>query len=317
MNKISHQKQARFPDFFIVGAPRCGTTSLSRYLTRNPQICFSRPKEPHYFARIDDTPNTDELNRDYLDRCFAHCKPQHRSLGEGSVSYIYSREAIERILHFNPDARFIVQIRNPLTMLPSYHLRMRYLLQEDQSDFVHAWRLQSARLRGEQIPKRCFDVRVLLYKEIASYGAQLDQLFKLAGRDKTHVIAQDDLIKDPLGVYKTTLEFLGVGYDGQTVFERRFASKLYRYLWLQQLLFAPVTKGGKVVDILQRRARKYNEDGSKRKSLLKRLASLNNVPTSPDPLTAEMTDILRESLQPDVLHLSRLLDRDFSFWLEP
>ena len=45
-------KPARFPDFFLVGAPRCGTTSLSRYLAANPQVCFSRPKEPHYFALL-------------------------------------------------------------------------------------------------------------------------------------------------------------------------------------------------------------------------------------------------------------------------
>jgi Sulfotransferase family len=40
----------RFPDFFLIGAPRCGTTSLSSYLANNPQVCFSRPKEPHYFS---------------------------------------------------------------------------------------------------------------------------------------------------------------------------------------------------------------------------------------------------------------------------
>ena len=44
---------APFPDFFVVGAPRCGTTALSRYLSQHPQVCFSKPKEPHYFARID------------------------------------------------------------------------------------------------------------------------------------------------------------------------------------------------------------------------------------------------------------------------
>ncbi len=51
----------RFPDFFLVGALRCGTTTLSRYLTRHPQMGFSRPKEPHCFAKTGCIPGPDPL----------------------------------------------------------------------------------------------------------------------------------------------------------------------------------------------------------------------------------------------------------------
>ncbi len=37
------------PNFFIVGAPKCGTTALAAYLKEHPQVFFSDPKEPHYF----------------------------------------------------------------------------------------------------------------------------------------------------------------------------------------------------------------------------------------------------------------------------
>jgi hypothetical protein len=134
MTELQH-----FPDFFVVGAPRCGTTSLSRYLARNPQVCFSRPKEPHYFSRLERDPTAAELRRNYLDRCFGHCTPAHRVLGEGSVSYLYLPGTIERIHRLSPDARFIALVRNPLSMLPSYHLRMQFLLQEDEADFEKAW----------------------------------------------------------------------------------------------------------------------------------------------------------------------------------
>jgi len=370
---LNQSETIRFPDFFLVGAPRCGTTALSRYLTRNPQICFSRPKEPHYFARIDCIPDTDELKRDYLDRCFAHRTSAHRVLGEGSVSYLYAPGAIERILHFNPQARFIVQLRNPLKMLPSYHLRMQFLLQEDQADFETAWGLQAARMRGESIPKRCLDPRLLIYTEVAKFGAQIERLFKIAGREQTHVIifddfasdtlqaarmrgesipkrcldprlliytevakfgAQierlfkiagreqthvivfDDFASDTLGTYRRLLEFLGVDNDGQTDFERRFESQMYRYLWLQKLLFIPATSNGKIVGTLQQKARKYNPDGSKKSSWTQRLTRLNKMPKSPEPLTAQMADILRETLRPDIQHLSHLLDRDLSHWID-
>lgn len=313
---LNKAKIDRFPDFFLIGAPRCGTTALSRYLSRNPQICFSRPKEPHYFAKKDYIPDADELRRDYLDRCFSHYTQEHVALGEGSVSYLYGPGVIERILHFNPQAKFIVQVRNPLKMLPSYHLRMQFLLQEDQTDFAIAWSLQDARLRGERLPKRCLDARLVNYREVAKFGAQIERLFKLVGREQTHVIVFDDFASDTAGVYRQTLEFLEVDDDGQSEFERRFESQMYRYRWLQDLLFVPATSNGKIVETLQQRSRKYNADGTRKMSFIKRLTQLNKVPKSPKPLGPQMVETLRETLRLDIQHLSRLLDRDLSHWTD-
>jgi hypothetical protein len=305
----------RFPDFFVVGAPRCGTTSFCRWLARNPQICFSQPKEPHYFARLDHDPSAAELQRDYLGRCFGHCMAGHRALGEGSVSYLYLPEAIERIRRLNPAARFIALVRDPLAMLRSYHLRMRFLLQEDEPDFAQAWALQPARARGAKVPKHCLDARLLMYGEVAKLGAQVQRLFDIAGRDRSHVVVFDDLQADPLGVYRRALGFLDVDDDGQTQFERRYESRMYRYRWLQRMLFVPATRGGKMIDTLQRRSRKYNQDGSKRQSLIKRVTNWNKIPASPAPLTPAMAAVVRETLRSDVLLLSRLLERDLSHWL--
>jgi hypothetical protein len=313
---LNHSETSRFPDFFLVGAPRCGTTALSIYLTRNPQVCFARPKEPHYFAKISHIPGADELKRDYLDRHFSHCAAEHRVLGEGSVSYLYAPGAIERILHFNPKAKFIVQLRNPLKMLPSYHLRMRFLLQEDAADFGTAWGLEAARKNGENIPGYCLDPRLLYYSEVASYGAQIEQLFKVAGREQTHVIVFDDFVSDTLGVYRRVLEFLDIDDDGQTEFERRFGSHMYRYRWLQKILFVPATSDGKIVESLQRRTRKYNKDGSKKQGLMKKIMKLNKIAMSPEPMAPHVADIVGEALRPDIEHLSRLLDRDLGYWIE-
>jgi len=307
--------EPRFPDFFVVGAPRCGTTSLCKYLARNPQVCFSQPKEPHYFTRLDRDPSPQELRRDYLDRFFPRFESAHRAVGEGSVSYLYLPEAIDRIRRINPEARFIAMVRSPLQMLPSYHLKLLYLLQEDEPDLAKAWALQPARERGSRVPKLCLDTRLLLYREVAKLGEQVQRLYDVAGRDRSHVVVFDDLASDPLGVYRRVLEFLGVDYDGQTVFERKYASRAYRYRWLQQLLYVPAVRGGKVVDTLQRRARKYKPDGTRRKSWIKRLASWNKVPAKPEPLAPELRAVVCEALRPDVEHLSKLLDRDLRHWL--
>jgi hypothetical protein len=193
---------------------------------------------------------------------------------------------------------------------------MQFLLQEDQADFATAWGLQDARMRGESLPKRCLDPRLLNYSEVAKFGAQIERLIKLAGREQTHVIVFEDFASDTAGVYKKTLEFLDVDDDGKIEFERRFESQMYRYRWLQELLFVPATSNGKITDTLQQRSRKYNPDGTKKMSFIKRLTKLNKVPKSPEPLTPQLAETLRETLRADVQHLSRLLDRDLNHWTD-
>lgn len=306
-----------FPDFFVVGAPRCGTTALCRYLASNPQVCFSRPKEPHYFAINSDVSSEDRVRRDYIDRYFAHRSGAHRVAGEGSVSYLYLPGVIERILQLNPGAKFIAMVRNPLTMLPSYHLRMRYLLQEDEVDFTVAWGLQEARARGESVPKRCLDARLLMYGEVTRFGRQIESLFQLVGRERAHVIVFDDFVADTLAEYRKVLDFLRVDYDGQTGFPRRYQSQMYRYRWLQGLIFAPVALGGKMIVSLQRRKRKYKADGSsKKRDWIKRVTDFNKMPVQPPPLSPAMRAIVSEHLRSDIGLLSRLLQRDLAFWLD-
>jgi len=160
----------RFPDFFLIGAPRCGTTALSSYLADNPQVCFSRTKEPHYFSLFAPHVSLDELETAYLARYFSHYREGHKAIGEGSVSYLYSPDALRRILSLNSQARFIAILRNPVDMLPSYHLRMRFSLMEDVEDFATAWSLQKMRARGERIPKHCPAPHLLLNRKVNGNG---------------------------------------------------------------------------------------------------------------------------------------------------
>jgi hypothetical protein len=305
-----------FPDFFVVGAPRCGTTAFCRYLATHPQICFSRPKEPHYFSRISAPPTERELQRDYIERYFGHRSAAHRVAGEGSVSYLYLPGTIERILHFNPAARFVVMLRNPMTMLPSYHLKMQFMLLEDEEDFAKAWSLQDARARGESVPRHCLDARLLMYREVARFGTQLERLFNVAGRDRTHVVVLDDFQIDPLGTYRKLLAFLHVDDDGRTWFPRKNESRTYRYRWLQELLYMRTTRAGVRTNAEQRVERKHKMSKlRKRKNWIKSLTIWNWISAAPAPLTPEMRAVVADTLRPDIELLSRLLRRDMGFWL--
>jgi hypothetical protein len=309
-------KPARFPDFFLVGAPRCGTTALSRYLDANPQVCFSRPKEPHYFSLTAARPGGEDLEASYLSRYFAHHRAEHRAIGEGSVSYLYAPHAIERIRRVNPRATFIAILRNPLEMLPSYHLRMRYILAEDVPDFATAWSLQEARARGEKVPRRCPDPRMLAYRQVASFGAQVEDLYRTAGRDRCLVLVFDDLARDPGAVYRQVLAFIGVDDDGRTSFPSKLSSRIYRSRWLQQILYAVASRSGRAPGPTARRRATRNKRPSGRKALLSRVARWNRIRARPAPLDPVMRDTLVDTFARDVATLSRLLDRDLGHWLK-
>ena len=306
----------RFPNFFLIGAPRCGTTSLSNYLAANPQVCFSRPKEPHYFSLFAPHASPDDLETAYLARYFSHYREGHKAIGEGSVSYLYSPDALRRILSLNSQARFITILRNPLDMLPSYHLRMRFSLMEDVEDFATAWSLQEMRARGERIPKHCLDPRLLLYREVAGFGLQIERLYQIAGRDRCIVILLDDLVRDPLTVYKDVLKFIGVEYDGRIKFQRKLQSHIYRYRWLQRLLYAPLASKARVAHTLNLMWKINQKEKAKgRKSRLKQLAKWNTINARPAPLAPDVRQMLRDTLAEDVTKLSHLLQRDLSHWL--
>jgi hypothetical protein len=209
-----------FPTFFLVGAPRCGTTAMSNYLSRHPKICFSKPKEPHFFTILLQLLKTVDIEQDYIQRFFFHKTDEHRVCGEGSVSYLYSDQALDVILQLNPDAQFIVNVRNPVDMIYSYHARLLKLVEEDQQDFRVAWDLQKQRAQGKHLPKGYHDADLFQYKQVGSLGKYLERLLERVDRKQVHITVFDDFIADPLAEYKKVLDFLGVEYDGRTEFPR-------------------------------------------------------------------------------------------------
>ena len=88
----------RRPDFFILGAPKCGTTALSEYLRRHPRVFVSRPKEPHYFcADFDYYYAPGQRTEEHYLRLFAEADEGHLAVGEASVWYLYSEDAARNI----------------------------------------------------------------------------------------------------------------------------------------------------------------------------------------------------------------------------
>ena len=98
-----------WPNFFIVGAPRCGTTSLWYYLNQSPEIFMSSKKEPWYF-------NSPKYVNVYPEKPI-HEKKEYLSLfqgvqneklvGEASTTYLADPTTPDRIHKILPESRII------------------------------------------------------------------------------------------------------------------------------------------------------------------------------------------------------------------
>lgn len=309
------ESNTRRPDFFIIGAPKCGTTALAQYLREHPSICFSDNKEPYYFCS--DFPGIQNCfsDREYLKKEFSHASPQHKAVGEGSVWYLYSQAAVPEILRFNPHARFIVMLRNPVDMLQSLHAQFLYSREEDTDDFTTAWYLQEERSKGRCIPRLCRQAEFLQYRKVASYGEQLERLFVQVPRASVHVILFEDFVTNPELVYRETLQFLGAEYDGRTNFPKVNTRKTYRFRTLTRLSHRPPRAAIALASALKR-LRGGRPLGVSR--LLVRAGETLNVRAyQTPPLEPQAAATIAHALSDDILTLEDLLKRDLTHWRDP
>ena len=297
------------PSFFIVGAPRCGTTALSKALGGHPRIAFSKPKETHFLLEDRSAMPIADIRRLYLQRFQPDLARDSLAIGDGSVSYLYEPDAIRRAIAFDPRAKFIASVRNPLDMLHSYHARLLYTLDEDEADFSRAWSLQSERRTGRKIPRRCRIPQLLQYGEIAMLGSHIARLFEVAGRERCHVVVFDDFISNPGGVYRQMLEFIGIDDDHRREFKAKRNNAGIKYRWLQQFAMNPPQWIFRLID--------FSDAGTLKrlKKLRKRIKRFNRAREKRDPLPEHMRAMLSEYYRIDVGKLSDLLERDLTYWL--
>jgi len=301
------------PNFFIVGAPKCGTTALYHYLAEHPSIFMPPLKEPHYFA--DDLPHMQAVatETDYL-ALFKPAGPEHIAVGEASVMYLYSSVALRRIHEFAPDAKIVAMLRHPVEMVYSFHSQLLYGFHEEEKDFSKAWELQEARRQGQHLPARPTDAALLQYKALGELGRQVETLLNTFPAEQVKLILFDDFKRSPKAIYDEVLAFLEVPNDGRTEFPKINENKTYRAPRMARLVIA--------LEAVQRRIKRVLglKPGRKRRFLkylnaLHFLRRLNTKNTARPPLPDELRERLVREFRPDIERLSRLLGRDLHHWL--
>jgi hypothetical protein len=295
----------RRPDLFIVGAAKCGTTALYRYLGDHPRIFMSPMKEPRYFA--------DDLHRrvteldEYL-TLFSAATDDHLAVGEASPTYLNSEVALPRIREFSPTARIIVMIRNPVEMVYSYHAQQIVSSNEDERDFERAWRLQGIRRQGRRIPRHCESPRVLQYAEVGRLGSQLERVLEIFDGDRVLVVVFDDFAAATRRVYEEVLGFLDVPSDDRDEFERENPGQTLRIPLVSRFARRPPRLLIEPYMALKKRFA-WGDLG-----FTSWLKTVNAKPAQRPPLPAAFRRELVEEFSPEVDTLERILDRDLSHW---
>jgi hypothetical protein len=283
---------------------------MDHYLGIHPEIFMAR-KELHYFG--EDLRFGPQFYRRDTQAYLAEfdAAKEHRRAGESSVWYLFSEQAAGEIKTFNPDARIIIMLRNPVEMLHSLYHQFRFDGNEHLPTFEEALAAEDDRRAGRRLGRQHYLAQALAYRETACFSRQVDSYFKTFGRDRVHVIIYDDFAADPAAVYRRTLEFLEVVplplKNGIKVINgnKQIKNPLLRALlnepclrrslialrpWLPQTSFAALGLAGA------------------------RLMKVNSVPAARSPLPTGLQHSLDREFAAEVERLSALLRQDLTHW---
>ena len=296
------------PNFFIVGAPKCGTSAMYDYLREHPDVFMPTYKEPHFFARDFEGQRLNRFRDEKKYLALFKSAQNETRIGEASVWYLYSRVAAAELRAYDPDARIIVMLRSPVEMLYSLYHQLVYTRNEDLTTFREALAAEPDRKMGKRIPRRLHTmVETLYYRDIVKFTEQIQRYFDAFGHEQVHIIIYDDFKANTPQVYQHTLEFLEVDPDFVADFRVVNPNKFYRNSAFQEFLLMPpdwIMRTGHTILPVARRV-----------YWMLRKLNARQIPRS--SLNPELERELKKEFLPDIERLSELLGRDLTHWCQP
>jgi len=316
------QAETRLPNFFIVGAPKAGTTSLYHHLDQHPEVFMSPMKETSYFSREMRlerfAPELQALGkrsaeslRAYLDapplgrrfggivsewddyrRLFSGVR-QERAIGEASPGYLWSKTAAARIADFAPAAKILIILRNPIDRAYSQYLQMA-----NTGDYRRSFR---EHLKACLAHPETEEISVLHpFLEYGLYADQVKRYIDVFPASQVGLWLYEDS-RAP-GFLRTVFEFLEVdGGFRPDISKRHLEQRIPRVPYLNRLL-----RRLGVAEGVQRLV-----PASMRPWLRKAIYR----PRNRVKMTPAERSMLAAYYRQDVSRLESLLQRDLSSWL--
>lgn len=179
------------PDFIVIGAMKCATTSLCDRLASHPEVFISSPKEPEFFCR----PSSESEAAAY--RRLFESAHSGQKCGEGSTSYAKKRAfpgVAERIHQWNPDVRLLYIVRDPLERIASH--------------WHHLATAGAIRFSFEEALERLPHL-----VDTSCYWRQIEEYYRWFPRSSVKVVFLEDFQDHPHSVLRSCFEFIGVRTD--------------------------------------------------------------------------------------------------------
>jgi len=203
LSKLGVLKEV-WPNFFIVGTGKAGTTSLYEYLSKVPEIYMSPKKEPRYFSvSIEDPPIIPVREKqEYLD--LFHNVVEEKIIGEASPSYICDPEAPKLIHKVSPKARILISLRDPVQRAYSAYFQQKRMGRTNSESFHQVLEKFMNNKKVRPLINRIFS-NGLYYENIKRY---LD----IFGKDQVKIIFFEDLEKNTLTTMNEIVKYLGLNF---------------------------------------------------------------------------------------------------------
>jgi hypothetical protein len=222
---------AQLPNFFILGAGRCGTTSLALALNQHPDVFIPKIKEPSFFA------SSFQWVKDPT-RYVSHYEPAVGAVAVGDASHIYLEdpESPRTLQAFFPDARFIVSFRDPADRALALYAHMVEHGYERHRTFERALAAEDRRFHSARFRATCAQsFWNYLYVRSGLFGEQVARYLDRFDRDRFLFTTLDELVQSPSETLRSIHEHLGVDPVDIDELPRDATSKGTRSVALQQL----------------------------------------------------------------------------------
>jgi hypothetical protein len=298
------------PNFFIVGAPKSGTTSLYYYLSKHPDVLMSKIKEPCFLAPDFYSPRYPKSEDEYLDY-FEGFEGQSR-IGEATSTYLYSRQAAQRIYSFSPNCKIIMMLRNPVDMVLSLHAQRLKEGDETIYDIEKAFDAEADRRKGKFIPASFnYPKEYLLYRDYGKYAEQIKRYISIFGEEKIHVVLFDDFIRSTKKEYIKVCKFLNIKEHELRLYVAKNTAKIPRSVFLHRVYRLINPYVDKAIELLKPTIPEH---------IGRYLWQLYNLPKQKNlkpgrPLIKQSTKRnLIKFFERDISELESLIDRDLSSW---
>ncbi|SHI67074.1 Sulfotransferase domain-containing protein [Mesonia phycicola] len=293
----------KLPNFLIVGAAKCGTTSLHNYLMQHPQVFMSKVKEPKYFSSqvvefpfkgLGDDLVESELYKNFSDYkvLFSDSKDE-KIIGESSADNLYySSQVIPLIKEkLGDDIKIIILLRNPIQRAYSAYMHLKRDLREEEENFQAALALEQERIANNY-------EFIWHYKKAGLYSQDIINYQKAFKNVK--VILNDDLKKEPEQELEQICNFLEIDKDFEFNLEQNFnSSGAIKNKFLQKILASRSPSKRKLGKLIPSAIK----DKLKSKNLKKVKLSDNDRKT------------LSLYYKDEIQKIEKLLNRDLSNWL--